>query len=432
MKDNKNFLFPWRCNITSWALLAFFGANSSSTAATISRFQNDYCDYLLSGEIRSGDHQRFIREGWFPSATQDPWDTSLGGMRLCLDSPGGSMIEGLRLFQSIWNSAVITIVPPNASCESACAFAFLGGSSKEGTRQSRYQRRFLFAGGRLGFHAPFVPPSGTVSYDSVENSALFDAGVQITALVAGMLNIEDDDVSPINLYLFERIFSTPPSEMFYVSTLADAAALNIDVLGIPSPSVIGNSEIQNICDLAYLRRYQFSHFGSANAMLFDQNFSRSTADRMSEFSDNAPWRISGERIVYSYPDGIDLNFLMRAWEDRPQEVRQRRLLGAVTGYPIGRRGDRSLCMVTLDRGDSTPGLEWGTWRGLAPDGLEFRGFLDDSGTVSVNFFSYWQFREQQEFSEFLFRDESNESVDFNFETWVAMPGVFFNDSSLEF
>ncbi|MHB1110582.1 MAG: hypothetical protein ACYCZU_09740 [Devosia sp.] len=75
---------------------------------------------------------------------------------LTLNGPGGSYGTGLDLADFLRLNHIATVVERGASCYSACAFAFLGGSgwsSQEG--MGDYIDRVIEPGGIVGFHAPY-------------------------------------------------------------------------------------------------------------------------------------------------------------------------------------------------------------------------------------------------------------------------------------
>ncbi len=62
-----------------------------------------------------------------------------------LESPGGALIDGLRIGRTARQVGLATLVPAGSSCMSACALAWLGG-----------QKRFAPEGSVIGFHAAYT------------------------------------------------------------------------------------------------------------------------------------------------------------------------------------------------------------------------------------------------------------------------------------
>lgn len=87
---------------------------------------------LISGEFAYGDGERFQRlAATLPKATT-----------VVFDSPGGNLMAGLQIGETIRAKGYGTLVADGSVCASACAIAWLGGT-----------KRYLSSGGRLGFHA---------------------------------------------------------------------------------------------------------------------------------------------------------------------------------------------------------------------------------------------------------------------------------------
>jgi hypothetical protein len=139
---------------------------------------------VISGQLEYGDDYRFVKLAF---------DNPTVGV-VVLFSPGGSLDAGLLMAR-----ALVTVVPPNATCASACALAWLGGS-----------KRFLGDKSRLGFHAAHIERGGVRSESGVGN-----------ALVGAFLN-------EIGLSKSAVIYIThaPPDRIQWL-TIEDATALGI-------------------------------------------------------------------------------------------------------------------------------------------------------------------------------------------------------------
>jgi hypothetical protein len=80
---------------------------------------------VLSGPMLPGAHERF-------KAALD----RVKPRAVVLDGPGGRLIEGVLIGTEIRRRGLSTIVPPNRSCASACAVAYLSGKQKFAGRGS--------------------------------------------------------------------------------------------------------------------------------------------------------------------------------------------------------------------------------------------------------------------------------------------------------
>ena len=86
---------------------------------------------LIAGDFTYGDGERFQRiAATLPKAT------------VAFDSPGGNLLAGLKIGETMRAKGYYSLVPDGSVCASSCAIAWLGGA-----------KRYLGSTGRLGFHA---------------------------------------------------------------------------------------------------------------------------------------------------------------------------------------------------------------------------------------------------------------------------------------
>ena len=163
----------------------------------------------------------------------------LGDIRICLDSPGGRLSEAISIADTLAFSyragnyparMIGTAIPDGARCESACAFIFMAGGFQDyiaATANIREPDRVLHVNGRLGFHAPGLRvPDGAYTEAGV-NRAFATAVRSIEAVAKRRKRYR------IPAPLFERFVSTPPQEMFHVTTVAEATSWMIQLAGAP-------------------------------------------------------------------------------------------------------------------------------------------------------------------------------------------------------
>ncbi len=196
------------------------------------------CDVTLSGQIASGDAERlqtFLNDGGLPSAYA-PFHT------LCLDSPGGSFAEGIKLAEIVSGRGLATAVGPERRCESACALIFMGGRILAGDGYSEAKRK-LHPRGLLGFHAPGLAVSNGVYTEDSVNRAYEVAVLSVHEFIRfrerARLNFPES--------LLLEMLGTPPSRMRRVETVADAAMWKIEVTPIGNPASSANDMVWNAC-----------------------------------------------------------------------------------------------------------------------------------------------------------------------------------------
>lgn len=228
------------------------------------------CRMTIEGEIVEGDAQRFrdMLVGYINDLLpQDPnvdlstnFHEYLEDVRICLDSPGGSILEAIEMADTlaygyrvrsdiaprvpglaseiVWS--IGTAVPAGARCESACAILFMAGgyfSHLATSNNVRDPNRVLHVDGRLGFHAPSLNvPGGSYTEETVSQAF----GLAIEAVQRLSERLERYKFSPS---LFQRMVSTPPDEMFYIDTVEEAASWFVALAGAP---LIQNPSIGNM------------------------------------------------------------------------------------------------------------------------------------------------------------------------------------------
>ena len=191
---------------------------------------------ILSGQISEGDSERldeFLRA--------NP-DKSEG--RLCLNSPGGSFVEGVRLAQMVRSNYYLgTAIAEGHVCESACSITFLAGGSTEGGYST--VRPIMHPRARLGFHAPSIEiPTGQYTEQQVTQAW----SVALSA-VAEIVRLRSDIQAPYHFpeNLFLEMLSTPPDQMFWVDTVEKAYSFDIVVYPVGLQSTSPLHALGNIC-----------------------------------------------------------------------------------------------------------------------------------------------------------------------------------------
>ena len=222
------------------------------------------CRVSVSGQIVPGDAEKFrailvdlVNSAYDFGSDFDPHRTRWGSVdvglnRICLDSPGGSITEAIKmadtlaygfkiqadiapLAKSDWAPSVLiptlgTAIPAGATCESACAVLFMAGGyflNIGPTLNLREADRVLHVKGKLGFHAPKLTVDGG-RYDEASVARAFDLAVGVAEQLSQRLSRYRFPPS-----LFAQMVSTPPDDMFYIDTVRKAASWEIQLAGAP-------------------------------------------------------------------------------------------------------------------------------------------------------------------------------------------------------
>lgn len=191
------------------------------------------CYATLSGVIARGDTERV-------ALALDQSNTG----PVCLDSPGGLWAEGISLMELFYERAIPTAIAAGARCESACAVAFLGGSTRA-LNVVPFRARFLHVNGHLGFHAPYVevPPG---QYDQATVLAAFAKAMEVvTELTAWSERLALPDAFLV------RMFGTPYDDMDMIDTVGKASELSVQLVGHSLPQELTDPMIRQACKDAW-------------------------------------------------------------------------------------------------------------------------------------------------------------------------------------
>jgi hypothetical protein len=273
----------------------------NADAATIERYSDPVmgCTILLSGQIVEGDADRLeqllsvlVREAQWPE----------GPGRLCLNSPGGSFLEGIRLARVIRTGHYFgTAIADGHVCESACAVAFLAGGWTEGDYDT--VRPIMHPRARLGFHAPSIDiVSGEYSAEQVTQA--WNIALQAVAEIVE-LRTGSNYLMPEMLFL--AMLSTPPASMFYIDTVGRAASFDIFVFPSGVNTAVPDDAFFNLCDLGLGRNY----LGSGYSGFFTQpRLTRSSAQEINAYFSEG----FGEEAVGSCRVSLSLDSIQRVFQ----------------------------------------------------------------------------------------------------------------------
>jgi hypothetical protein len=153
-----------------------------------------------------------------------------------LNSPGGLVFEGMELGTVIRDAQLETFISRGDECASACALAFLGGTSRYATGTG-VGRRMEF-GAALGFHG-FRSATDSIR---LENETLSGSRV-VTALILEYAS----RMKSVDLGWLAQAQNVDPEKLLYVRSPADIAALSITLEGIPN--TVPQDWYLNVCRL---------------------------------------------------------------------------------------------------------------------------------------------------------------------------------------
>jgi hypothetical protein len=121
------------------AAAAVFAPASAATVYKVHNGDNDFVTLVLRGQIVPGDLARLQSITAKVPSTQN--------IVLMLDSPGGSIDEGIAIGRYVYSAKIATVVIQGPGCHSSCAFIFLAGRAHD-----EQPMRIMMKGARVGFH----------------------------------------------------------------------------------------------------------------------------------------------------------------------------------------------------------------------------------------------------------------------------------------
>ncbi len=199
------------------------------------------CNMRLTGEITPGDTSRLEKV-----ARQISFNRGGGGagsyfgeIQLCLNSPGGSYYEGLRIAEFLLTNHIPTQVEPNSNCFSACSIIFMaGGYEFEGMH---IPQRHLSINGRLGFHAPYLKGVNERNYSASDIEGAYRQSIKAIRDLMRLGRNHRVASNFLSKALIGEMLDKGPNELFLVDTVYKAIRLNIQIYGehIPNVSVAG-------------------------------------------------------------------------------------------------------------------------------------------------------------------------------------------------
>lgn len=188
------------------------------------------CSHRYTGTVEAGDVSKFN------IVKSDQTITVI-----CLDSPGGSFAEAIKIGEYLRENNIGTLLEEDAKCLSACSLIFMAGSYYAHEVGSLFWR-IMHPKSQLGFHVPsLVVSEGNYQKDSVEKA--YQIAMKSIADMIFKLVQKEGFVggNTIKTALMGHMISTPSNQMFMIDTIDKASRWDIRVepvtkLGSPTDS----------------------------------------------------------------------------------------------------------------------------------------------------------------------------------------------------
>jgi ATP-dependent protease ClpP protease subunit len=223
---------------------------TASRAAQIIEKTSLNCAVTLTGEIAVDDIENLKT-----IATKMKLDDRMGDGELenssdeaiCLNSLGGSYLEGRKIALFVHDNAIPTRIENGSLCYSACAVIFMAGRLRG--PESDNPARYLNAHGKLGFHAPYWTFDDNSQFSGREvklltelQSKLFSDFIQFGSFSSDFSFKPDVPIS-----LLVDMYKAAPDQMALVDTVEKVARWGIELEGIRYKSEFKKKSAAQLC-----------------------------------------------------------------------------------------------------------------------------------------------------------------------------------------
>ncbi|RUU99565.1 hypothetical protein EOB36_20020 [Mesorhizobium sp. M6A.T.Cr.TU.017.01.1.1] len=229
-----------------WLVSAMVTLISPTKAATVEKSDTANCLLVIRGEIKPGDFDNFVLLSKAILPGNDGESTSKD--LVCLDSPGGSLSEGVKFANHFYKEGVGTVVDDGQGCYSACAIMFMMGTAQGS--EVAFANRKLHVGGKLGFHRPFLTiPSG----DAVDSGLLAKAADSAYSSMLDLLVVANAK-SPwssdpmMKADLIQKMLTHIGDDMFMIDTVDKVGRWNIELIGAIEPKLLSAEQAFYACE----------------------------------------------------------------------------------------------------------------------------------------------------------------------------------------
>ena len=243
--SRKEFPIANLISLAASVMLLVFVTCGTASSADIELTSGGVCKASVKGEIVSGDFEKISSlKSEFIVHNGESTSESI----VCLDSPGGSFFEGLKIARLFYDEGIGTYIGPNSSCYSVCAIIFMMGRSR-GYEVEGINRTLHIKGG-LGFHRPYITLENTQKYTSSDVNEAFDFGVHGIFELMNLATLpapwQAGQMMPPDLVRI--MLKTPQEGLHYVSKVEEVVHWQISVDGLPDISSLTEKNLFFGCE----------------------------------------------------------------------------------------------------------------------------------------------------------------------------------------
>jgi hypothetical protein len=203
----------------------------------------------LDGEIVQGDLARF--ETIAKIEFRGVEDESSSKDTICLNSPGGSVLEGVLLAEEFYKRGVGTVIDDGAECYSICAIIFMMGIA-QGPEVNFVNRRLHFRG-KLGFHRPYLALNSDELISAQALPVAHDMAMESIMKIMILANnhVPWSNSTMIRPDLIQLMLTHIGSDLYYIDTVEKAGRFEIDVVGFDPPKSLNEEQAYYACENSF-------------------------------------------------------------------------------------------------------------------------------------------------------------------------------------
>ena len=218
----------------------------AASAAKIEKSKTDLCVVSIVGKIEPGDFEKFLAVAKVNFPGSDPATTEAD--TVCLDSPGGSLAEGVKFARYFYKEGVGTVIAEGQECYSACAIMFMMGKA-EGSEELTFINRKLHVHGKLGFHRPYLKidleePINSKVLPDVYDGALQSA-LDLVAIANGPAPLSSSPM--VKSDLIQLMLEHIGEDVLLIDTVDKAARWDIELIGVAPQKYLSEEQAYYSC-----------------------------------------------------------------------------------------------------------------------------------------------------------------------------------------
>lgn len=240
-----------------------------STAAKVNLSEDPECRLDITGPIESGDFQKVLD---LKALLVIDNGESTSGSIVCLDSPGGSLVEGLRLARFFLEEGVGTRIRGGKSCYSICSVMFMMGNAR-GPEVSFLDRRMHATSG-LGFHRSYLSIEEAQEFTAGDIEAAYDLGIASVYDLMGLANEPTPwhDSRMIEPDLMQYMMGTPGDDMYLIRTVEQATRWQIGIDGLSDLNNLSPAHLLFACENVLNSGYSLTSIRNGDGPMSDHVF----------------------------------------------------------------------------------------------------------------------------------------------------------------